>query len=373
MSDVRTRERIPLLDLDPELEHHADEFREAMGRVMRSGQFILGPEVEAFEEGAADYLGVRHAVGVNSGTDALLIALRSLGVEEGDEVITTPFTFFATAESIEMAGATPVFVDIDPDSFNLDPERVEEAVTERTKAILPVHLFGRPAAMDALLDIAERNDLVVLEDCAQSFGATWGGRRTGALGRVGAYSFFPSKNLGAFGDGGLVTTDDDRVAELCRMLRAHGGKDKYHNEMLGYNSRLDALQAAVLRVKLRHVDEHNRGRREAAARYGEMLEGVPGVVPPQVTDGHVFHQYTVRVTGGRRDELRAALDERGVSTAVYYPVPCHRLPVYEDREFPALPETERATGEVVSLPIWPQIDAGTQSAVADAIRGALEG
>jgi dTDP-4-amino-4,6-dideoxygalactose transaminase len=373
MSDAETRQHVPLLDLDPELERHADEFLEALERVMRSGRFILGPEVEGFEAEAADYLGVDHAVGVNSGTDALVIALRALGIGEGDEVITTSFTFFATAESIGMVGANPVFVDIEPESLNLDPGRLENAITDRTQAILPVHLFGRPAEMDEILDIADRHDVAVIEDCAQSFGARYDGGQTGSLGDAGAYSFFPSKNLGGFGDGGLIATDDDEVAEVARMLRAHGGKDKYHNEMLGYNSRLDALQAAVLRVKLEHIDEQNRGRREVARRYGELLADVPGVTTPDVTDGHVFHQYTVRVTEGRRDELRDALEQQGVSTAVYYPVPCHRLPVYEDRDFRELPETERAAEEVVSLPIWPQMDAGRQEAVSDAIRKALVG
>lgn len=351
MSEVQTRERIPLLDLDSEIERHIEEFRLAIGRVMRSGRFILGPEVEGFEVEAADYLGAGHAVGVNSGTDALVIALRSLGIGEGDEVVTTPFTFFATAESIGMVGATPVFLDIEPDSFNLDPDRVEAAVGERTKALLPVHLSGRPADMDTLLEIADRHGLAVLEDCPQSLGARHGGRQTGSLGDAGAFSFFPSKNLGGFGDGGLICTDDPEAARRCRMLRAHGGKDKYHNEVLGYNSRLDALHAAVLRIKLDYIDGQNRGRREAARRYRDLLADVPAVTTPEVTDGHVFHQYTIRVADGRRDELREALDARGVGTAVYYPVPCHRLPVYDERDFSAMPVSERAAEEVVSLPI----------------------
>lgn len=373
MSDVQSREQIPLLDLRPELDRHAEDFREAMDRVMRSGRFILGPEVEGFEEEAADYLGTEHAVGVNSGTDALVIALRSLGIGEGDEVITTPFTFFATAESIGIVGATPVFVDIEQDSYNLDPNRVEAVVGERTTAVLPVHLFGRPVEMGAILEIADRHGLAVLEDCAQSFGARYGVRQTGSLGDAGAFSFFPSKNLGGFGDGGLICTGDRDTAERCRMLRAHGGKDKYHNEVLGYNSRLDALQAAVLRIKLDYIDEQNRRRREAARRYRDLLADVPGVTAPEVTEGHVFHQFTIRVADGRRDELREALDEQGVSTAVYYPVPCHRLPVYADREFPAMPVSERAAEEVVSLPIWPQLHAETQERVAAGIEDALAG
>src|SRR5690554_750531 len=319
---------IPILDLGPEIEQLWDELSAAFQRVMRSGQFIGGPEVQAFEREVADYLGVKHAVGVNSGTDALVIGLRALGVGAGDEVITTPFSFFATAESISNVGATPVFVDVDERTFNIDPGLIEAAITPRTKAILPVHLYGRPAEMDAILAVAERHGLKVIEDCAQSFGARYRGtRQTGTMGHVGAYSFFPSKNLGAFGDGGLVATDDDHIAEQARMLRAHGSKRKYHNEVLGYNSRLDALQAAFLRVKLPHVDAWNEGRRATARRYGELLADVPGVVTPEIVDGHVFHQYTVRLLGNDRDQVQKRLSDAGIGTMVYYPVPQDRLPV----------------------------------------------
>lgn len=372
MANEDTLTRVPLLDLTPELEAHGAEFREAMDRVVESGRFILGPEVRAFEEEVAEYLGVEHAVGVNSGTDALVIGLRSLGIGPGDEVITSPFTFFATAESISMVGAHPVFVDIESDSFNLDPRRVEDAITERTRAILPVHLFGWPAPMDAILEIAERHDLLVLEDCAQSFGALVGQRRTGSLGHAGAFSFFPSKNLGAFGDAGLVATSDERIAEMARMLRAHGGKDKYHNEMLGYNSRLDALQAAILRVKLGYVDESNALRRKAAGRYEDLLSRVTGVATPQISAGHVFHQYTLRITGASRDEVRRFLASRGISSAVYYPVPCHCLPVYrESNKSGVLPVAEEAAAQVLSLPIWPGLTQAVQETVATAIRRAV--
>ncbi|MCA1791858.1 MAG: DegT/DnrJ/EryC1/StrS family aminotransferase, partial [Thioalkalivibrio sp.] len=262
-----TLPRIPVLNLTPEIEELWDELNDAFQRVLRSGQFILGPEVEAFETEVADYLGVKHAIGVNSGTDALVIGLRALGIGPGDEVITTPFTFFATGESIANVGATPVFVDIDENSFNIDPSLIEDAITPRTKAILPVHLFGRPCDMDAVMGIAERHGLEVVEDAAQSFGARLGGQQSGTFGRVGAFSFFPSKNLGAFGDAGLLATDDDEVAESARMLRAHGSRTKYHNETLGYNSRLDSLQAAFLRVKLPRVDAWNERRRDVAATY----------------------------------------------------------------------------------------------------------
>ncbi len=360
---------IPVLDLSPEIDVLWDEINAAVQRVLRSGQFILGPEVEAFEREVAEYLGVRHAVGVNSGTDALVLALRALGIGPGDEVVTTPFTFFATAEAVESVGASVVFADIEPGSFNLDPAAVEAAVTERTRALLPVHLFGRPAAMDALLDLAERHGLAVVEDAAQAFGARVGERRAGTLGDLGAYSFFPTKNLGAYGDGGLVTTDDDGAAEAVRMLRAHGAKRKYHNEVVGYNSRLDALQAAILRVKLPHVEAYNEARRAVAARYTEALADVEGIVVPEVSEGHVFHQYTVRILGEHRDAVRAALKARGVGTMVYYPVPCHRLPLYAGRGL-SLPEAERAAAEALSLPIWPQLDAPTQDRVIAALREA---
>ena len=383
---------IPLLDLDPEIEGLWEELNAAIQRVLRSGQFILGPEVEAFEGEVADYLGVQHAIGVNSGTDALVIGLRALGVEPDDEVITTPFTFFATAEAISQVGATPVFVDIEPKSFNLDPAKVEAAITERTAAILPVHLFGTPAAMAQIMEIAERHDLNVLEDCAQSFGATYGGdcpgcegahcnakrrtdlsgQMTGAIGHAGAFSFFPTKNLGAYGDGGLITTNDKDVANLARKLRKHGGANKYHNEMLGYNSRLDALQAAILRVKLPHIDTYNQKRRAIAHRYNELLANTPGVITPVLPKGHVVHQYTVRITGRQRDAIVQHLSDQNIGCKVYYPVPCHQLPVYDDAGADdvdvSLPHAERAASEVLSLPIWPHADERVPERVAVAIR-----
>lgn len=362
--------KVPMLDLTLEVDHLWDELNAAVQRVLRSGQFILGPEVEAFEREVAAFLGTKHAVGLNSGTDALVIGLRALGIGEGDEVITTPFTFFATAEAISAVGATPVFVDIDPQTFNIDPSLIEERVTPRTRAIIPVHLYGQPAEMGAIMLLAERYGLKVLEDCAQAFGATYRGRRVGTLGHAGAFSFFPSKNLGAYGDAGLLATNDDQVAETARMLRAHGARKKYFNELIGYNSRLDALQAAILRVKLPHVDQWNQARREAARRYHQLLADVPGLVLPEVTDEHVFHQYTVRVLNGRRNELQAELGRAGIDTMVYYPVPMHRLPAYAHLQI-SLPRAEAAAGEVLSLPIGPFMDAGTQQQVAAKVRGVL--
>ncbi len=360
-------DRIPILDLAPELAEVGAELDAAFRRVIASGHFILGPEVEAFEREVAAYLGVRHAVGVNSGTDALVIALRALGVGPGDEVVTSPFTFFATPESISVLGATPVFVDIDPGTFNLRPDLVARALTPRTRAILPVHLFGHAADLEPLRALARERGLRLVEDVAQAFGATLDGRKLGTFGDAGAFSFFPSKNLGCLGDGGLVATDDDQVAGAARMLRAHGSVKKYENEQLGYNSRLDALQAAFLRVKLPRVDAWNAGRRAAAERYRALLAGLPGLALPveRPGAGHVYHQFTVRVLGGRRDALRAALAGAGVDTMVYYPKPAHRLPVYQGSgEFPA---AEAAAAEVLSLPMWPAIPAGVQERVAGAI------
>ncbi|HLT47159.1 MAG TPA: DegT/DnrJ/EryC1/StrS family aminotransferase [Rubricoccaceae bacterium] len=368
----QVQERVPVLDLAPEIDALWDEINGAIQDVLRSGQFIMGPAVRAFEEEVAAYLGTRHAVGVNSGTDALVIALRALGVGPGDEVVTTPFTFFATAEAVSGLGAEPVFVDVDPDTFNLDLDQAEAAVTPRTKALLPVHLFGRPVDMARLTGLAERHGLAVVEDCAQSFGARYEGRMTGTIGELGAYSFFPSKNLGAYGDGGLIATDDDALAEAARMLRTHGSKRKYYNEVCGYNSRLDALQAAVLRVKLPRIEANNAGRRAVARRYNEALGGVEGLVVPEVVDGHVFHQYTVRVLGGRRDAVQAALKEEGIETMIYYPVPCHRLPIYADRAW-RLPVSEQLSREVLSLPIWPGMPEGVQGRVIDAVERACAG
>lgn len=342
MSDIK----IPILDLKPQYQAIQGEIEAAIQRVLESGRFILGEEVADFEEAVASYLGVKHAIGVNSGTDALIIGLRSLGIGKGDEIITTPFSFFATAESISMVGATPVFVDVELDSYNIDPSKIIEKITPQTKAILPVHLYGNPAPMTKILEIAKTYNLKVIEDCAQSFGATYQGnycqqecseeiylslqgKQTGSMGDVGAFSFFPTKNLGAYGDGGLITTNDDQVAELARMLRVHGGKKKYHNEMFGYNSRLDALQAAILKVKLNYIDQWNENRRQVASYYNESLSQVEGVIVPQFNKGHVFHQYTIRVLQGKRDRLKESLAEAGIGSMVYYPIPQDQLPVYQ--------------------------------------------
>lgn len=381
---------VPILDLEAQYQMLRPALQAAFERVCRSRQFVLGEEVAAFEDEAARYLGVAHAVGVNSGTDALVIALRALDIGPGDEVITTPFSFFATAEAISLVGATPVFADIEAESFNLDPQAVATQVTSRTRAILPVHLFGRPAAMGALLELAERHGLAVIEDAAQAFGAQYlppcvgcagqgcapatqtrlHGRYVGTLGTVGAFSFYPSKNLGAYGDGGLIVTNNAQLAERARKLRSHGSLVPYQNEMLGYNSRLDALQAAILRVKLPHVTDWNIARRRLAERYTAELAAIPGVIPPSVTPGHVFHQYTVRLPQGRRDTIRQALQAQGIGTMVYYPTPIHRLPVYAGR-FPPQPVSEMAAAEVLSLPIWPEMPDATWAQVVLALKQAV--
>ena len=361
---MATQTLIPMLDLGPQVETHWEELNRAIQGVLRSTRFILGPEEQAFEQEAAHFLGTRHAIGCNSGTDALFLSLRALGIGPGDEVITTPFTFFATAEAISHVGATPVFVDVDRATMNLDPALIERAITPRTRALLPVHLFGRPCELGAMLDLASRYRLKLVEDCAQSFGARYRGRATGTLGHMGCYSFFPSKNLGAYGDGGLIATDDDVLADSVRALRSHGSRKKYHNEAVGYNSRLDELQAAILRVKLPHLETWNADRVRVARNYQRLLAGHPGLELPEVVEGHVFHQYTVRVSGNR-DRLQARLAEQGVETMVYYPVPCHRLKLYLDSHgHVACPNAERLCAEVISLPIWPEMAEAQQAEVA---------
>ncbi len=365
--------QIPILDLSPEIEARFAEFTGAFARVLKSGQFIMGPEGKAFESEIAAYLGVKHAIGLNSGTDALVIGLRAMGIGPGDEVICPSFTFFATAEAVSAVGANPVFVDVNEFTFCLDAARVEEKITPRTKAVIPVHLFGQGADMDALLALAKRRNLKVLEDVAQAMGADFAGKKLGTIGEAGTYSFFPSKNLGGFGDGGLVVTHDDAIAEQCRMLRAHGSKKRYFNEVIGYNSRLDEVQAACLRIKLKHLESANDGRRQVAKRYAEAFREFEGVTTPTEVPGtrHVFHQYTIRIAGGKRDRVHTELEKSGISTMIYYPVPLHRLPVYSHLKV-ALPVTERLSGEVISLPIWPEMKSDTQLRVVDAVKAALK-
>jgi len=364
--------KIQMLDLSPEIESIWDKINIATQEVIRSGQFIMGPNVKAFEQEAAGYLGVKHTVGVNSGTDALVISLRAAGIGPGDEVITTPFTFFATAESISRVGAVPVFIDIDPITFNMDPELIQSAITPRTGAILPVHFYGHAADMKPILALAEKYRLKIIEDVAQAFGAEFEGRKLGAIGDAGCFSFFPSKNLGAFGDGGLIATNDDHIAETARLLRAHGSKEKYCHEMIGYNSRLDEIQAAVLRIKLADIDWLNEKRRLVAGRYNNLFNGIPGIITPYELPyaKHVYHQYTVRILGGKRDKIHEYLAGQGIETRIYYPVPLHKLPVYEGSRL-ILDKAEQASTEVLSLPIWPDMEYNLQKYIVDSIKNAI--
>lgn len=367
-------DKIPVLDLKPEIALIRDELMAAIEGVLDGTQFIMGPNVKAFEQEIAEYMGTKHAVALNSGTDALILGNHALGLKPGDEVITTPFTFFATGEAVSHFRATPVFVDIDPVTYNIDVNQIEAKITSKTKAICPVHLYGHAVDMDPLMALAQKHGLKVMEDCAQSFGSDYKNKKTGAIGDAGAFSFFPSKNLGAFGDGGMLITNDDEVADTVRMLRVHGARKKYFNETVGVNSRLDEIQAAILRVKFRYIDEWNALRRRAAERYGELLGTIEGVVPPATADytTHVFHQYTIRILGGKRDAVQAKLAEAGIGSFVYYPVALHQLPVYKDLPVGPLPISDQLSTEVLSLPIWPTIEESTQARIADAIRAALQ-
>ncbi len=365
---------LPMVDLGVQYERLKPELDAAIADVLAGTRYILGPQVEAFERQVADFLGVRHALGCASGTDALHLALRAAGIGPGDEVITTPFTFIATAEAICYCGAEPVFVDIDPRSFNIDPVRVARAISSRSRALLPVHLFGQPANMPALDAIARDHDLILIEDCAQSFGADINGRQTGALGLAGAFSFFPSKNLGAFGDGGLISTNDDILADEIRMLRNHGRRvDGYRHEVVGYNSRLDELQAAVLRVKLAHLESFNAERRRVAAAYRERLAGTPLELPLEDGVGrHVYHQFTVLAPPGERERVQAVLSARNIASAIYYPLPLHRQPAFAN--YPradSLAHSETVAERCLALPIFPEMSDAQIDRVADALKSAF--
>jgi dTDP-4-amino-4,6-dideoxygalactose transaminase len=364
--------QIPVLDLAPEIDELWDELNAAIQSVLRRGDFIMGPNTHAFEEEIAAYLGVKYAFGVNSGTDALVIALRALDIGKGDEVITTPFTFFATAEAISQTGATPVFVDVNLQTYNLDTALLEAKINSHTKAIIPVHLFGHAVDMGPIRELAQKYALAVVEDVAQALSGKYNQAKLGTMGEINAFSFFPSKNLGAFGDAGLVATNDDKLAEVANMLRKHGAKKKYYNEILGYNSRLDELQAAILRVKLPHLDRFTDGRRQAAVVYDRLLADTPGITIPHIASyaQHVYHQYTIRILNGKRDTIKQQLQSNGINTMVYYPVPVHKLPIYQPMGY-TLPNAEQLANEVLSLPIWPQIDPNTQEHIARILVAAL--
>lgn len=362
---------IPMVDLSAQYRALQAEINAGLAATLQATQFILGPNVRAFEEEAAAYLGVKHAIGVANGTDALHLALLALGIEEGDEVITTPFTFIATAEAIRYVGAHPVFVDIDPRTFNLNPDLIEAAITPRTRAILPVHLFGQPADMAAIRALAIKHGLKIIEDCAQSFGADIQGRMTGSLGDAGAFSFFPSKNLGCFGDGGMVTTNSDAIAEKVRMLRNHGSKVRYYHDIIGYNSRLDEMQAVILRAKLPHIDTYNRERRRVAHRYNAKLAGLPLTTPFEDGLGtHVFHQYTLLTD--QRETIQQALQAEGIASAIYYPIPLHQQNVFK-ADYPGLhlPVAEDIARRCLSLPIYPELPDASIDRICAVIQRAI--
>ncbi|MFY9822089.1 MAG: DegT/DnrJ/EryC1/StrS family aminotransferase [Thermoanaerobaculia bacterium] len=362
---------IPFNDLKPLERELRRDLESAALRVLRSGWYILGPELEAFEQSFAAYHGVPHAVGVANGTDAIELALRALGIGPGDEVVTVAHTAVATVCAIERAGAVPVLVDVDGATYTMDPAAAEAAITSRTRALLPVHLYGHPADLEALSRVAERHGLALVEDCAQSHGARLGGRLTGTVGHLGAFSFYPTKNLGAYGDGGAVITGDAALADRLRRLRNYGQVDRYHHAERGQNSRLDELQAALLRVKLAHLDGHNEIRRGLAARYSSRLAGVvipacgPGAEP-------VYHLYVVR--HGERDRLMDELKTRGIGTLIHYPIPVHLQPGYRDLgpASGALPVTERLAGEILSLPLYVGLGAEALDEVAEAVRECLQ-
>lgn len=374
---------IPAFELSQQYKLIGDEVGEAVLAILASGRYIGGSPVESFEQQFAQYIGTTECIGCNSGTDALYLALRALGVGAGDEVITSSFTFFATAEMVSAVGATPVFVDIEPETFNLDVSKVASAITERTKAIIPVHLFGQPADMTGLMEIAQAHQLWMIEDCAQATGATWAGAKVGSIGHVGCFSFYPTKNLGACGDAGAITTNDPELAAKLRKLRDHGQQQRYVYEALGVNSRLDAIQAMILQIKLRHLDEWNANRQAIAARYHEWLAPLPNLVKPQSSQRgqDVWNQYTIRVVSPNatedkstyRDQVRQRLQQLGVGTAVYYPIPLHCQPVYASLGYPcgSLPITEQVAQEVISLPMFPELSVVQQEQVVYALKEVL--
>lgn len=369
---ARSVRNFPFLDLKAQFAGIREEIIDAVVRVLDSQHFILGPEVEAFEKEVADYVCTRFAVGCASGSDALLLALMALDIQPGDEVITTPFTFGATAGSIARLGARPVFVDIDAETFNIDERQIEAAVTAKTKAIMPVHLFGLSAQMDAIVNLGKEHGLAVVEDAAQAIGSRWKEQPIGSLGTFGCFSFFPSKNLGCAGDGGMVTTNDPELAQRLRILRVHGTKKKYSYDLIGMNSRLDALQAAILRVKLPHLSDWAEVRRSNAMRYEELFAeyGLTDILKLPVTPEtsvHVFNQYSIRVP--RRDELQRYLREQGIPTEIYYPSPLHLQPAFSYLGYRAgdFPQAEKACAEVLALPIFPELTAEQQQAVAATI------
>jgi len=369
---IQSVNSIPAFDNKQQYSTIAAEVSEAVLEVLSSGRYIGGPLVEGLERKLAAYTNVGECVACNSGTDALYLALRAYNIGAGDEVITTPFTFVATCETISAVGAKPVFVDIDATTFNLDLQQVAAAITPSTKAIIPVHLFGQPVDMTALMELASAKNLLVIEDCAQSTGAMWDKQKVGSIGHIGCFSFYPTKNLGGCGDGGAITINDDEIAQKIRVLKDHGQKTKYHYEEIGVNSRLDSIQAAILQIKLRYLDTWNQQRQKIAARYHQLLKHVPGITIPQELPlgTGVWNQYTIRVLNGKREFLQNELKEKGVNTAIYYPRPLHLQPVYQSLGYHPgqLPAAEQACEEVLSLPMFPELTEEQQDRVVYCVK-----
>lgn len=363
---------IPPIDLTRQYHLLSDQVSQAVTEVLNSGQYIGGTPVKSLETQLAATLGVNHGVSCNSGTDALYLALRALNIGKKDEVITAPFTFAATAEAIALTGAKPVFVDIAATTFNLDLQQLEAAITPKTKAIIPIHLFGQPVNMTELMKIAKKHHLWVIEDCAQATGATWENQPVGSWGDVGCFSFFPTKNLGGCGDGGALVTNDPKIAETARMLANHGQRKKYIQESIGFNSRLDALQAAILLIKLPYLDFWNKQRREIVKRYHDLLSQVEKITLPSELDGGqgVWNQYTIRLSSQDRDQMRSHLQEEGIGSMIYYPFPLHLQPAYEDLGYQKgdFPISEQMAEEVLSLPMFPGLSHQEQEQVAVAIK-----
>ena len=364
--------KIQMVDLKAQYHAIEDEIDAKIKEIIHSSHFIIGNNVTEFEKEIAAYYATKHAIGVASGTDALHLAILACGIGKGDEVITTPFTFIATAEAITYTGARPVFVDIDEKTFNIDVKKIRKAITKKTKAILPVHLFGLSADMEKIKELAAEYKLKIIEDCAQSFGAVYKGKKTGAIGDAGCFSFFPSKNLGCYGDGGMVITNDDNMAEKIGILRNHGQKVRYYHSVIGYNSRLDEIQAGILRIKLKRIDEYNKKRRENARLYTEKLKGV-NIITPSEPDGyyHVFHQFSIRTS--KRDSILNGLTEAGIASAIYYPVPLHLQESYKDLGYKKgdFPVSEAVASDIISLPMYPELTAGQIDEVCKTIKESL--
>ncbi len=361
--------KINLLDLNAQYKTIEEEVNKAIKEVLESSTFIMGPNVKKLEEEIADFTGVGYGIAVANGTDALMLALRALDIKEGDEVITTPFTFFASAETTSVVGATPVFADILPDTLCIDPESIEKHITEKTKAIIPVHIFGQMCDMDRIMEIANKHNLYVIEDACQAIGSEYKGRRAGSIGHFGTYSFFPTKNLGAYGDAGMVVTNNEELAKKVKLLRAHGSNIKYHHSMIGHNSRLDELQAAILRVKFKYIQQWNDKRRDKANAYNELLKGLDIVTPTELPENkHVYHMYVVQ--SYKRDEIINYLKEYGISTGIYYPVPVHLQEVYKPLNYKLgdLPVAEDACTKTFALPLYPELTNEQQGIVVKYIQ-----